>query len=240
MDTQYLNRLSPAVRALVSQVEAGAGIDIKVQLDRSRAGRGPLGAGILACDIDERGATVLIPSEDFFPEASVVHELLHVRRLLVEGVPRLTANFGYAGDPASHGTFLTNLDNSLEHLVIVPEELNRASERHEHWSQILERTFREDIPAIGVPIGVTRAALVQWAFLELAVPTCPARAIALDFLGARSLLTEAEAFVAAVAPLLISKPDLVKVVFEKLELPTEMAVLEYFDSHSKQSWERPL
>lgn len=240
MDAQYLEQLSPAVQALVSQVETGAGIDIKVQLDPSRAGRGPDGAGILACDIDEFGATILVPSGDYFPEAGVVHELLHVRRLLVEGVPRLAANIGYRQLTSELTTFLTDFDNMLEHLVIVPEELGRSTARHRHWESITERTFRHDIPAMTIAIGARRAALMQWAFVDIVLPQSPARAVAEAYLADKGLASDAAAFVSSVQPLLGSKPDLVRHAFDQLQLPDEMAVLRYYDSHVQDSRDEPL
>ncbi len=63
MNSAYLDRLSPDVRALVVETERAAGIDIDVELDSSHDGRGPDGAGILACTINERGARLLVPND---------------------------------------------------------------------------------------------------------------------------------------------------------------------------------
>lgn len=71
MNSAYLDRLTLAVQAFVLEIECAAGIEISVKVDNSRDGLGPDGAGILACDIDERGATLLALNDTNFPEADL-------------------------------------------------------------------------------------------------------------------------------------------------------------------------
>ena len=128
MNSAYLDRLTPAVQAFVLEIERAANIEIDVKVDSSSDGRGPDGAGILACDIDKRGVTLLAPNDAYFPDGGVFHELLHVRRIFVERVPKLAANLDFAHWTPQLENGLTTLDNDLEHWVIVPEEIRRCTE----------------------------------------------------------------------------------------------------------------
>ena len=49
----------------------------------------------MACEIDEHGARLLIGNPAYFPDASVFHELQHIRRILLEGVPRIVVCEGF-------------------------------------------------------------------------------------------------------------------------------------------------
>jgi hypothetical protein len=71
MQAEYLDRLQEAVQAFVQEVEVGAGVTIEVTPDAELNTSGPTGQGKLKIDIEAR------------------HEVLHVKRLLVDGVPRL-------------------------------------------------------------------------------------------------------------------------------------------------------
>lgn len=82
MENTYLNRLSIEIRNIIEEVEQASSIEITVTVDPSRM-RGILDqTGPMACEMNDHGATILIPSPDQFPEDSVLHELLHIRRIL--------------------------------------------------------------------------------------------------------------------------------------------------------------
>src|SRR6266496_1921605 len=72
MQDEYFHRLAPDVQLLVNDIEQAAGLEVDVRVDPLRAGRGPDAAGILACDIDEYHACILIPAPEKFPDGAVV------------------------------------------------------------------------------------------------------------------------------------------------------------------------
>lgn len=116
MTLDYYGRLPADIRLLVDRVEDAAGIDIAVAVDPEREDS-------MGVYIEETGATISIPNIEYFPDGAVLHEVLHIRRLLCEGIPRIVDNIRYASwKPETHAA-LRDLDNNLEHLVIVPEEL---------------------------------------------------------------------------------------------------------------------
>ncbi len=240
MHADFLNRLSPDVQALVRDVEGAAGIDIAVGLDPSRATRGPDGTGILACNIDEHSATLLYPSPEYFPDGAVVHEMLHVRRFLIAGVPRLSATFGHPQWTENVDDVLLDLDNALEHLVIVPEELRLRPERAAYWSAVMARTWQTDLPAMANADDRRRWALVHWTFLDHVLPSSPVVSTAKALLAHFDLVADAELFTAAALPKLGSKEDLVRTCFTHLQLKPDIAVFEYLDARRRTRWEQPL
>ena len=62
-------------------IEEKASLEITVEVNASKPH--------LSYKISRRQAKTITPAADHFPDSSVLHELLHILRLLVEGVPQL-------------------------------------------------------------------------------------------------------------------------------------------------------
>jgi hypothetical protein len=136
MDRQYLHLLDWNLRQLVDEIEEAAENEIEIQVDPDRAERpGELDA--LACSFEGRRCAILLPAAEYFPTGSVLHELLHLKRFIVDEVPRLTVCED-AWDPHLEQGFIA-LDNDLEHLVIVPQEIVIRPERRDRWIRLLQR-----------------------------------------------------------------------------------------------------
>jgi hypothetical protein len=109
VDSHYLNCLEPDTRNLVAEIEQSGGVEIEVTVDPSRAiGRSDR-AIPLACQVENCNARILIPRADYFPDASVVHELLHIQRFLSLGVPRIIVAETFKGWTPELDDAMTNL-----------------------------------------------------------------------------------------------------------------------------------
>ena len=108
MDKKYLDQLSSDTIQLVFLIETHIDREIVVREVPERKN--------LGCEIENY--TILTP-QDKFPDSSVLHELLHIRRFLVDGVPRLVVCAEYDPVDPSFETRVTKLDNNFEHLFIV-------------------------------------------------------------------------------------------------------------------------
>lgn len=89
MQPEYLARLSGPVQEFIREVEGKALMDIEVILDSKLNNGGPMGGGSLEIDITARRVLLFAPSNGYFPDGAVRHEVLHVQRFHVDGVPKL-------------------------------------------------------------------------------------------------------------------------------------------------------
>lgn len=89
MAPAYRALLPAWLAAMVDEAEAAIALEIEVTVDPAQAKGRPDEPDPLACQMSASFARVLVPTEGYFPTGSVLHELLQLRRVLVEGVPRL-------------------------------------------------------------------------------------------------------------------------------------------------------
>lgn len=230
MQEQYLSVMSPAVRAFVQSVEADAGVEVTVEEYAELNVRGPHSQGILTVTIEADSVLLGAPTNGYFPDGAVRHEMLHMKRLLVEKVPRL-ALADHANWSERLETALTNLDNELEHLVIVPVELEAHPERREHWESIAARVWSSDIPLALNPLDQRISAFTQWAFLAHVLPDSPTRALAEKLLDSHGWRQDALNFAAELLSSLSDKTAVVSTVFTAFpELPRGDVELEYIEN----------
>ena len=232
METGYLARLPDDLQAFVAHIECESGIEITVEVDNSRAGRHRGEPDPLACIANESEARLLIPSEDFFPEGSVLHELLHIHRFLVDRVAQISVCDDYWCPERE--TVLTQLDNCLEHLVIVPEELGRRPERRGRWVAVMDRVLNQ------VQSGELRDAdrdffvLYSWVFIRYVLPDDDLAEKALAALESLNLRDHGDQFYDAVLAALSSKEAATRVCVEQFGLSKELICLDYFDPRQRK------
>lgn len=148
MRKKYLVRLGSEIQALVEDIERHSGIEICVETNDSRISRNTGEPDPLACVVNESEARLLVRSTTELSDGPVLHELLHIHRFLVDGVPQISVcDDRWSPDPER---VFMQLDNNLEHLVIVPIEIQRIQERHALWvkkfRRILSQVRAEQLP----------------------------------------------------------------------------------------------
>lgn len=232
MHISYLNRLSPDVQAFVQEVESAAGVDIEVELDDKLNDGGPLGLGKLKVEIEAQQVSLYAPTNGYFPDGAVRHEALHVRRLLVEDVPRIALAEAVDIAPRGFEASLVSVDNALEHLVIVPIELAHHPERQAHWNAVMTRVWQSDLPKMQSGLDRRIGSCLHWAFLQQVLSTSPVVQDAATFMqGHEGLLAEAEKYSGAALAHLDDKIGLVRHFFSWFpEVDRQLAALEYLSS----------
>lgn len=110
MDAKYFQQLESDTKELVFQIESSIEKEIQVEIQASQR-------DILACNVDGDSPKIILPRDDYFPDSSVIHELIHIRRFLVEEIPSLTISEDFWSKNLEQG-FLA-IDNDLEHLHVV-------------------------------------------------------------------------------------------------------------------------
>jgi hypothetical protein len=230
MKKQYIAKLPVDLQTFVIDIEREAGIDIRVAVDDSRTGRYLGEPDPLACNIDEDGATILIPHADYFPDGSVLHELLHINRLLVEQVPQINICDTH-WDPQLETVF-RQLDNNLEHLVIVPEELRRRPARRDRWISVIERTLSEIRSGKLQQADRDFLGIYTLAFIEHVLNDSCLRERSESILDGLGLRDRAVAFREAIIPGLASKEATTRICVEQFRLLEDPICFEYLDSRS--------
>ncbi|SAL22764.1 hypothetical protein AWB64_01747 [Caballeronia sordidicola] len=240
MQKAYLNRLAPDVRALAEDLEYALGFEIIVKVNQHLPRRAADEPGGLECEVDQSGARIVIPDPDWFPDGSVLHELFHVRRFLLEGIPLLVDNKAYVRWNPCVSSAVTYHDNCMEHLVIVPEELGRRPERLAHWERAIKQVWGTLAVTASHEADCRQGALVNWAFIEHVLPDSATRREAVTVLDRLGFREAAACFADALAPVLNDKEKLVKRWFEHLHLQPEMASLRYLNVWDNACRETPL
>jgi hypothetical protein len=228
MQPEFLARLSEPVQQFILEVEEGAGVEIKVILDPNQNEGGTTGQGKLAVNIEAQRIQLFAPTNGYFPDGAVRHEVLHVQRFHVEGVPQLALADNEELDNG-FSDVLVGLDNAIEHVVIVPVELQFHPERREHWEAVM-RDVCSELP--DVPEEERRLAVcLHWTFLQHVLPDSPQVEIARSFAKEHALLEMADHFANQFISVTASKEELVRLLCLTFpEIPKNRAALEYINS----------
>lgn len=238
MQPEYLARLGESVKQFIHDVEKASGIEIQVALDPNLNVGGATGKGKLAVDIKAQSIRILAPTNGYFPEGAVRHEVLHARRIHIENVPMLVLADNAEWDN-NFSSALVALDNAIEHIVIVPEELQFHPERYAHWEAVM-RGVCLGLP--NVPEHEQQLALcLHWTFLQRVLPNSPSVEIARDFAKSHALSEMAHDFSERFMSAANSKEELVKLLFLTFQeiLPKNRAALEYIDN-TKCTYQKPI
>ena len=230
MKKNYLSMLPADIQDFVVDIELEAAIDIRVAVDDSRTDRHLGEPDPLACDIDEDGATILIPRADYFPDGSVLHELMHINRFLVKKVPRINICDSY-WDPKLETVF-AQLDNNLEHLIIVPEELWRRPARRDRWVSVIDRTLNEIRSGKLQQADRDFLGIYTLAFIEHVLDDSYLRESSESILVELGLRNRAVAFRDAIIPALASKEATTRICVEQFRLVDDHICFDYFDPRS--------
>ncbi|MFM6895583.1 MAG: hypothetical protein ACKPJ5_18680 [Dolichospermum sp.] len=140
MKTDYLNRCDGDVRALLQNVEQKLNVLIEFVGDDRLNTCGPTGHGMLKTRVEPLPPRIYFPTNGYFSNGAIWHELSHIRRALVDSVPFITC--------AARGA--EELDNAVEHLFIVPGEILKYPERVLHWDLTVQKLWTEMIPFVSV------------------------------------------------------------------------------------------
>lgn len=233
MQNAYLDRLPDDVRFFVNQIEQDSGVEITVKIDPSRASKSPDWPDRLAVKVNEQCAQILIPKPDYFPDASVLHELFHIRRFLVNGIPHIISCPTYENWTPELDKALANLDNNLEHLIIVPEEFEHRPERKLYWKNRVLKSLQ----SVNISDGDV---LINWIFIQHVLPDHnlidKASELILHFRVNDRVTQITEALISS----LYSKEMTVKLCFKHLGIPEEAGCLKYIDSQRGSSHRRSL
>lgn len=152
--TELFTDLPIQLRKLVAKIESHADLRIEVEVSDQQT---------MACEFGKRTARILIPDTGPPRGASVFHELLHLKRYFVDGVPKLIycddEHEFEDDDDARTPRLFARLDNQIEHLFIVPRELARYRSERRYWEARMGALLTD-------PMLPDDGALVAWEFVH--------------------------------------------------------------------------
>ena len=126
------SQLSEKQQSLFLAIEAKQPHPIQVGL-RPSAGPNDPNPTAPACEVREGGGAILVTSFEDVSIAGVAHELLHLKRYIIERQPQIVPKAG--GD--DHWTITSSIENTIEHTYIIPLEAAYGAKEEGYW----EKTF---------------------------------------------------------------------------------------------------
>jgi hypothetical protein len=227
MHHEFLYRLSQPLREFVGHVEGQAGIVIYVTQQLRLNNGGPFGVGNLEIEIQAQRVQLFAPTNGYFPDGAVRHEVLHVQRFHLDGVPKLVLADAVEWDkPFSYA--LGQIDNAIEHIAIVPIELEHHPERRVHWEAVMTNVCSNlhTVPDVERCLAVC----LHWPFMSRVFPDSHNFQLLRNYASEFDLVEDATKF--SEQFLASSKEEQVSILFSKFSdiLPRERAALEYINS----------
>ena len=102
--------------------------------------------------------------EGKFPDSSVLHELLHIRRFKVDGFPHIAVCDAFDFANPNFETKVIKLDNNIEHLFIVPEEIGLRTNRKMYWENRVSQAINNQEKS-GLNVNLHGGdAIINWIF----------------------------------------------------------------------------
>jgi hypothetical protein len=221
-EAESFDQLPPGARQLVHEIQGRAMKKIGIaRLSPENTTSPPYNVRVNreAANLVLRDTSTLVPE-------SVLHELLHIRRVWGDGVPPFKG-YSLGNDP-----WLTYIDNALEHLVIVPQEKDYGGGRLDYWRDRMMAAWKEQLYRSDEL--VRQNCLLGLVSSMRLVDDSELRTLARDVVARKGLTTEAEAFAESALSQLHCKESLVRMTLDALRIPRNSVYLQNVDPQSQQ------
>jgi hypothetical protein len=188
--------------------------------------------------VSHNEATIYIRDYNDIDPHAVTHELLHIRRNWVEGVPQLHPVPEKAND--NNLRVCGTIDNEIEHLVIVPQAPNYGFDPFPFWNAVAKAKWeRYPWPDLTSDLNRRNNALLGRLSLAL-VNDAHVLTLAGELLREGGWTVEAEKFAGKMAQVLNDKPRALSCAVRFLKVPSGVTRLTYFDVRGRQRRYAPL
>jgi hypothetical protein len=219
-----LDVLPEKSKELLARLEEFAGREIVFAAYTTPPDDGEVNPDAPATEMTAAGARILLRDGMPIPAQGVTHELLHIERYWVEGVPQL-----FPANPAN-GKNCAQMENALEHLVIVPREAAYGFEPYGHWNDTYGKRWTGDRLAPTKPSAVLRMeALMGWLATSTVTDEV-VKATMAKIIQDAGFFSEAEKFKARMNEFVPSKEKMAKCLARFLKIPDGAVVLRYFNA----------
>lgn len=230
-----LSSLPDSVLALLDRIEKFAGTSVlfrDTEILRLAGGPHP---NVEALYCDHERAYVSVPDPTDVNPNAVLHELLHLERYWVEGVPQLEP----VHDIGQNVEALSAIDNNLEHLIIVPRERDYGYDPSPYWSTICLATIRELDRPNASPNWLQGAAVAMLITASLTTDEV-ARGAVQKALQSKGLLEFSESALHRIVRQRATKPRMARAALKAAKIPLKQARLVTFDIRKRAAIRRPV
>jgi hypothetical protein len=216
MQLEFSQQLPPLAQALLVKIEAFARTEVMVKVEPRDVDPSDPNPDGPACRVDERSATIFIQDPLHFKPQGITHELLHIQRFWNEGVPQVLPK-----PPDDDRLKITShIENTLEHLVIVPREAKLGFEPFAHWNQTVAANWASyPWPNMSHPWTRQKNCLLGWLTASNLVSDKAIREHVENCLRAEGLLEAAVDLQRKVGLTLKNKARAVSHVIKALNIP---------------------
>ena len=226
---QVREQLPSAVLLLMDEIEAFAGLEIKFEPYLFPRPQQTFKANAAATMVTHQEAVIYLHDFEQVDLQAVTHELLHIRRYWIDGVPR----FDPSRDAQANAAPCANFENCLEHLYIVPQEADYGFDKT-MWNGAARFTWqRWPWPEIGDDLGHRNKALLGVLETKLA-SDADVLALAAGCLSKEGLSAEAERFSRRIDQVLHSKERAASCLARFMKVPSGLLRLVYFDVRGRK------
>jgi hypothetical protein len=234
MQPEFRERLPANVLALLDKIEAAAGQEIRVEANPHPVSPTDPSPEAMAASVGEDAATIYIRSPELFVVQGALHELLHIERYWVKRVPQIlpTAD-AFDADRIS---ITSDIENCLEHLVIVPEEAKYGFEPFGYWNKTFAANWgSHPWPDMKNSWSRRKNCLLGWMTTSCLATDEAVKALASSAVQAEGHWLEAQKFAAKVVGQVVGdKAGALATVVRFLQIPPHEVELVTFDPKMKQ------
>jgi hypothetical protein len=230
--------LGSNILGLMDELEAYAKLTIRFERYRFPVSPNAYNQNPTATEVDHNGATIYLYDFDSVDQHGITHELLHIHRYWIEGAPQLVPAQGK--DTPGNVRACGDVENALEHLIIVPREAGCGFDSSGFWNAVAKKLWeRYPWPDITDLPGRRNNALLGRLGLEL-VTDKEVLARAADCLRSEGLSDEAERFATRIDQFLGEKPRAVGCAIRFLKAPKGATRLVFVDVRRRQWHSAPI
>jgi hypothetical protein len=222
--------------ALLDEIESHAGRRVEfgpLPAPRDADDPDPFGP---ECAVTPTEAVVQFPDLDRVTPGGLVHELMHIHRYWTQGVPQLYP----ANGSQSRIRITGDIEDCLEHQVIVPQQLAFDPSQVDHWNEnAADHWNRYPWPKMTDPWVRRKSALTHRLALAY-TDDADVTALARTCLAREGIVAEADRFACRIAELLHSKESASACAARFLKIAPVDVVLIYFDPKAGTLTRKPL
>ena len=236
MEEKFTKLLPDQLTDLIDEIENFSGKEIAVQPFSHPVSPTDPNPQAMGCAVSENRATIYYRNGNLNAHG-FAHELLHIQRWWVEGIPQVLPNSRSA--PSNVGV-TSEIENSLEHLTIVPLESQFGFEPYEYWNSTARANWNRFDAAALDKFSLRKVCLLGWLTIESLVTDEKVKRMAESKISSARLLQEAKLFRTKINKYRKAKEKQIAATVHFLHIPKTQVEIVYFNVRNGTKFVKPV